>query len=80
MTTKKTKDMRKEIISRAVVDPAFRKKLFAKPEEIFGAKLTIEDKASIERIKRLLPAVDALVNGLAGEILCGGGGGGCGLA
>lgn len=74
MAAKITKDKRKEIINRAIVDPGFRKKLFSKPEEVFGCKLTADDKASIERIKRMIPAVDALVNGLAGEILCGGGG------
>jgi hypothetical protein len=50
MTVKKGKDRRKEIISRAVVDPAFRRKLFSKPEEVFGCKLTAEDKAALAEV------------------------------
>lgn len=77
-----TKDARAEVIARAIADPAFRKKLFANPEEVFGAKLSKADVAGLEKIKKFLPALSDLVNSLAGEILCGGpkGGGGCGLA
>ena len=74
------KDARAEILAKAIVDPAFRKKLFANPEAVFGAKLTKDDLAGLEKIKRFLPALTDLVHGLAGEILCGGPGGGCGLA
>jgi hypothetical protein len=75
------KDARAEVIAKALVDPAFRKKLFANPEAAFGAKLTSADRAGLERIKRMLPAFSDLLHSLAGEILCGGsGGGGCSLA
>lgn len=78
---KKTKsDTRREIVARAIVDPAFRKKLFAKPEEVFGETLNEADKAALARIKKMLPALDDIVTSLAGEVLCGGGGGCGGLA
>jgi len=77
---RKPKDLRRDIVARAIVDPAFRKKLFAKPEEIFGAKISAADAAALERIRKMLPALDDIVSSLAGEVLCGGGGGCGGLA
>jgi hypothetical protein len=77
------KDARAEVIAKAIVDPAFRKKLFSNPEAAFGAKLSKQDLAGIETIKKFLPSLSDLVHNLAGEILCGGpkgGGGGCNLA
>ena len=74
-------DARKLMIAKAIVDPAFRKKLFADPAGVMGeAKLAAADRAAIERLKKTLPALDDLVGSLAGEILCGGGGGCPGLA
>jgi hypothetical protein len=73
-------DLRRKILARAVVDPAFRKRLLTKPETVFEAKLTALDRAAVERIKKMLPALDDIVTSLAGEVLCGGGGGCGGLA
>jgi hypothetical protein len=71
-------DKRKLILAQAIVDPAFRKELFNNPERVFGEKrLAASDRAAVERLKQTLPALDDLVGSLAGEILCGGGGG-CG--
>lgn len=72
------KDLRKQIVARAIIDPAFRRKLFAKPEAVFEVKkLSAADTAALKRLRKMLPAMDDLVSSLAGEILCGGGGG-CG--
>jgi len=69
------------MIAKAIVDPAFRKELFANPARVLGEKkLAASDSAAIERLKKTLPALDDLVGSLAGEILCGGGGGCPGLA
>jgi hypothetical protein len=66
-------DARKLILAKAIVDPAFRKELFANPEKVFGEKrLADVDRAAVERLKSTLPALDELVGSLAGEILCGG--------
>ena len=74
-------DLRKHAIARAIVDPAFRGKLFENPEAVFGAgQLKRSDIAAIKRLRKTLPALDDLVGSLAGEILCGGGGGCPGLA
>ena len=74
-------DMRKQVLARAIVDPAFRKSFLANPEKVFGVdRLGATDKAAIARLKKTLPALDDLVGSLAGEILCGGGGGCPGLA
>lgn len=69
------------MIAKAIVDPAFRKELFANPARVLGeTRLDPADRAAIQRLKKTLPALDDLVGSLAGEILCGGGGGCPGLA
>lgn len=67
------KDLRTEVIARAIADPTFRRKLFANPDRVLG-KITEGDKAALARLKKVIPALNDLVSGLAGEILCGGGG------
>lgn len=72
------KDLRKQIIARAVIDPEFRLRLFSEPEKVFKVKrLPPADAAALQRVRKMLPAMDDLISSLAGEILCGGGGG-CG--
>ncbi len=73
-------DLRRHIIGRAIVDPEFRKRLFSRPEEVFQGKLSEADTAALARLKVTLPAFDDIVTSLAGEVLCGGGGGCGGLA
>jgi hypothetical protein len=73
-------DLRRHIVARAAADPAFRRRLFANPEAVFGGRLTASDKAAMERMKEMMPALDGLIGHLAGNVLCGGGGGCGGLA
>jgi hypothetical protein len=54
--TRKT-DMRRQILSRAVVDPEFRRRLFRNPEEVFEGRLSKADAAALERMKVTLPAL-----------------------
>jgi hypothetical protein len=80
-STPKQIDARKQALARAIVDPAFRKTFLASPETIFGkGEISPADMAAIKRLRKTLPALDDLVGSLAGEILCGGGGGCPGLA
>lgn len=67
-------DLRKEIVSRAIVNPAFRRKLFQNPEAIFGEELNPQDRAALGRLQKMIPSLEGLVKSLAGDILCGGGG------
>lgn len=67
-------DQRTAVVARAIADPAFRRRLFAKPETIFGGRLTAQDNAALERIKRAVPAINDLISGLASDLLCNGGG------
>jgi hypothetical protein len=80
MVKKPKKDLRRDIIAKAIVDPSFRRKLLKSPETVFGEKPSEADLAALERLKRFLPALDDIVTSLAGEVLCGGGGGCGGLA
>lgn len=73
-------DVRRQIVARAIVDPRFRKQLFTAPEKVFGEPLSAADNAALERIRKFLPSLDDIVTHLAGEVLCGGGGGCGGLA
>lgn len=69
---------KKEVIARALIDPAFRKVLFEKPHEILGKSLTPEDHAAIERFRKVIPHLGEIVGSMATDILCNHGGGGCG--
>ena len=69
------KDKRKEMILRAVVDPKFRKKLLENPEQVFGVKeLSREDKQSVRLLRKTLPGMDGVINGISDSLLCGTGG------
>jgi hypothetical protein len=43
-------------------------------------ELSETDMAALQRMRKMLPAMDDLISSLAGEVLCGGGGGCGGLA
>jgi hypothetical protein len=73
-------DLRRQIVAKAIVDPKFRKQLFTSPEKVFGEPVSKADAAALERIRKFLPSLDDIVTHLAGEVLCGGGGGCGGLA
>ena len=73
-------DLRRQIVAKAIVDPSFRQQLFTSPERVFGGPLSAGDSAALARIQALVPALDDIVTHLAGEVLCGGGGGCGGLA
>ena len=75
----KEKDARRQVIARAIVDPEFRARLQRDPESVLG-KLTAEDRVGLGRAMKFFPALDEMVGHLAGEVLCGGGGGCPGLA
>jgi len=68
------KAIRRQIIAKAIVDPAFRRKLMSSPEDVFGTKMTKNDVAALESMKLAFPAIDTMITSLAGEVLCGGGG------
>lgn len=77
MATDSSRDLRRDIVAKAIVDPAFRQRLFSAPQDVFEAPLTDADMAAVERLQKFVPALDDIVSSLAGEVLCGGGGG-CG--
>ena len=54
-------DLRRHIVARAAADPAFRRRLFADPAAVFGGRLTASDKAAVERMKRMMPALEGIV-------------------
>jgi hypothetical protein len=73
-------DLRKHIIAKAIVDPVFRDRLLKDPASVFLSPPTKGDEAAIKRLRKFLPAMEDMVHSLAGEVLCGGGGGCGGLA
>jgi hypothetical protein len=73
-------DVRRQIVAKAIVDPSFRARLLKNPESVFLEPPTKADLAAIQRLRKFLPALEDLVHSLAGEVLCGGGGGCGGLA
>jgi len=73
------KDLRKELITKAIVDPRFRAKLLKDPQAILG-KVTGGDKVALENMRKSLPALNSIIDSLSSSLLCGGGGGCPGLA
>jgi hypothetical protein len=75
MDARKGVNRRREMILRAVVDPKFRRELLRNPKKVFGVQeLTPEDKQSLDMLKRVLPAIDGMIDGISDSILCGTGG------
>ena len=74
---KRGTQQKKEIIARALIDPAFRRTLLARPEKVFGKPLSKADALAVARFKKMVPHLSEIVGGLASDILCTGGGG-CG--
>lgn len=77
---KPQRDFRRDILAKAIADPEFRYQMFKNPEKVFGGELTKTDYAAVERMKVMFRAFDDIIGSLAGEVLCGGGGGCGGLA
>jgi hypothetical protein len=74
-------DHKKQVVARALIDPAFRKVLFESPEKVFGRPLSAEDARGLERIKKLVPHLGEIVSSVSSDLLCTGGGGcGAGVA
>jgi hypothetical protein len=73
-------DRKKQIVARALIDPAYRDVLFDRPEEVFGHPLSPEDAQGLEQIKKLVPHLGGIVGSIASNVLCNGGGGGCGAS
>ena len=71
-------ERKKQVVARALVDPAFRKVLFENPEKVFGRNLSKEDFEALKHIKKLIPHIGEIVGSLASNVLCNTGGGGCG--
>ena len=70
---------KKEVVARALIDPAFRKTLFENPEKVLGKALSQDDRKALEQMKTLIPHLGEVVTSLASNVLCNsGGGGGCG--
>lgn len=73
-------DRKKQIVARALIDPEFRELLFEKPEEVFGGALSPADRQGLDQIRKLIPHLGDIVGSLATNVLCNGGGGGCGAS
>lgn len=70
---------KKEVVARALIDPAFRQVLFDTPERVLGTALSPEDRKALEHMKQLIPHLGEVVASLASNVLCtnhGGCGGG----
>ena len=66
---------KKEVIARALIDPAFRRVLFDTPERVLGTAVSAEDRQALEQMKKLIPHLGEVVSSLASNVLCNSGGG-----
>ena len=72
-------DHKKQVVARALIDPAFRKVLFESPEKVFGGTLSPQDVKGLEQLRKLVPHLGEIVSSVSSDILCTGGGG-CGAS
>ncbi|MBW2058030.1 MAG: hypothetical protein JRH07_19630 [Deltaproteobacteria bacterium] len=63
-------ELRREIITKALLDETFRKKLFRNPKRVLGFSLTARDRRSLKKLEASLPLLEAQLAHLAGTVLC----------
>jgi hypothetical protein len=77
MTEKKSsqfKKKQKELILKALTDPAFRKSLTMEPERALNKKLSPEKITEIKMILAVVKGIEDQISHLADELLCANGG------
>ncbi len=72
-----TKDKNRELIYKALIDPAFRKKLKRDPAAELGVtELSKENEAEIRLVLAAVRGIENHIGALADELLCANGGNG----
>jgi hypothetical protein len=72
------KRRQKDLILRALTEPAFRKLLAVNPAKALGKKMTVERKKEVDLILAVVKGIEAQISHLADELLCANGP--CGIA
>lgn len=73
-------DKNRELICKALIDPAFRKKLKRDPASALGVtELSKENEAEIRLVLAAVKGIEAQIASIADELLCANGGP-CGIA
>lgn len=68
---RKSADVNRSLICKALTDVAFRKQLEVDPAKALGTKTLTSAKAvEIKKVLAALKEIDARINGLADELLC----------
>lgn len=81
MEKKRTKKANKELVLRALTDPAFRRQLVADPAKALGKRtLNAVQMKEVSFVLATVKAIDRQIGTIADELLCANGGGGCGIA
>ncbi len=81
MEKKQTKKANKELVLRALTDPAFRRQLVADPAKALGKRtLNAVQMKEVSFVLATVKAIDRQIGTIADELLCANGGGGCGIA
>ena len=76
-----TKKVNKELVVRALTDPEFRRQLQRNPAEALNVKKISSTRAQeVKLVLAMVKGIDRQISGLADELLCATGGGGCGIA
>ncbi|MCU7917435.1 MAG: hypothetical protein KZQ99_09670 [Candidatus Thiodiazotropha sp. (ex Dulcina madagascariensis)] len=80
---KKRSDKRvnKELVVRALTEPRFRRELSKDPASALKVKkLSTTQAHEVKLVLAMVKGIDRQISGLADELLCATGGGGCGIA
>ena len=75
------KQVNKELVVRALTEPKFRKQLLKDPAAALKVKRLSDTQAQeVKLVLAMVKGIDRQISGLADELLCATGGGGCGIA
>jgi hypothetical protein len=75
------KKVNRKLVVKALTDPKFRKSLKENPAAALGRKtLTKIEEKELRLVLAAVKGIDRQISGLADELLCANGGGGCGIA
>ncbi len=75
------KTVNRKLVLKVLTDAGFRRQLKANPAKALGKKrLSAIERKEVDLVLAVVKGIDRQIGGLADELLCANGGGGCGIA
>jgi triosephosphate isomerase len=77
--TAKLKKRQKELVLKALTNPAFKRMLTKEPQKALGKKITATMQKEIAMLLAVIKGIESQISAIADELLCANGGP-CGIA